>query len=142
MKKNVVGAVVGNLRRDFRSMEIGQVAKMWRVFHESDLKAFAELTGDFNRMHLENDADGNLLVHGMLCASMIPALFAERIPGSIYWSQELNFRKPVFVGERVSARIEVQAKKSIRGHNVVKCLTEIEKTEGIVIEGIAKVLIP
>ena len=49
------------------------------------------------------------MVHGILTAGLISALIANRLPGpgSIYLGQDLRFTAPVFLGDTVTAQLEI-----------------------------------
>jgi acyl-CoA thioesterase FadM len=76
----------------------------------------------------------------MLSASLFPALFSVQIPGSIYVSQRLRFRKPIHSGELVIASIVPQRIRC----RLLECETNISKEAGgeTAVEGIATVLLP
>lgn len=117
------GKVVGNLGRGGakQAFQIGQVATMQRVFTQSDVDAFCQLTGDGNPIH----AKGEGVVPGLLCASLIPSIFASRCPGAIYVSQDFKFKGKVLVGDAATAEISVQRVKDLRGRVVVDCETKV-----------------
>lgn len=71
--------------------------------------AFAALTTDRNRLHLDAEyaADtlfGERVAHGMLTASVVSAAITD-LPGPqlLYHGQDLAFEAPVFLGETVRA---------------------------------------
>ncbi len=95
---------------------IGQSAELTRTLTEADVMAFAEVTGDFNPVHVDAEAAaassfGERIVHGMLTASLLSALLASKLPGpgAIYLSQTLRFLRPVKLGDTVTARVEITA---------------------------------
>lgn len=98
---------------DIAELQTGAVFTRRRAFTAHDVASFASLAGDHNPIHVDPDAataagfrDGPV-VHGMLCASMFSAIIGTRFPGAVYATQSLAFRKPVRVGERVRAEVEV-----------------------------------
>ena len=81
-----------------------------RTWTSADVAAFAELTHDSNPLHSNEDFTatarfGRPVVHGMLYASMFGAIVGVRFPGAVYLSQTLEFKKPVFLGESVTATL-------------------------------------
>lgn len=93
---------------------VGQSAELSRTLTEADVMAFAEVTGDFNPVHVDAHAAasssfGERIVHGMLTASLLSALLAMKLPGpgAIYLSQSLRFLRPVKLGDTVTARVEI-----------------------------------
>ena len=83
-----------------QSLEIGQKAHLTKRFGATEVAAFAATTA-FERP----------IVHGMLLASLFSGLLGQQLPGkgSIYLGQNLSFKLPVFVGDEVTAEVEVIA---------------------------------
>lgn len=121
--------------------QIGQTASLKKVFTTDDVKAFAELSMDNNPIHLnqefaEQTRFGKRMVHGFLVGSLISAVFGTILPGegAIYLHQEMDFRKPVFHGDEITATVvitNIKKEKSILYFDT-KC--ENERGE-VVIEG-------
>lgn len=93
---------------------IGDSASISKTITIADIDAFAEVTGDHNPLHLDEEYAaktrfGRRLAHGMLSASLISAVLAHELPGegSVYLSQTLKFVRPVFPGDTVTARVSV-----------------------------------
>ena len=77
----------------------------------------------------------------MLYASMFSAIIGRRSPGAVYLSQSLAFRKPVLVGDTVTAEVEVQ--RVARAGRVLDFATRILNQRGdLVLSGEARVLLP
>lgn len=79
-----------------------------------DIEDFARISMDRNPIHLDEAYAANTqfkhrIAHGFLVSSFISAVIAEQLPGegSIYVSQTLNFRKPVFVDDLITAQVKV-----------------------------------
>ncbi|ELY49282.1 MaoC domain-containing protein dehydratase [Natronolimnohabitans innermongolicus JCM 12255] len=93
-------------------ISVGDAVTFEKVLSEDDVRAFAHVSGDTNRLHLDEEfaADtrfGERIVHGTLVSGLISAALA-RLPGlTIYLSQDLEFSGPVGIGDRVSARVEI-----------------------------------
>lgn len=93
---------------------IGQTASLKKTFISEEVNAFAELSLDRNPIHLdeiyaEQTIFGSRIVHGFLVGSLISAVFGTQLPGegAIYLHQEMNFRKPVYHGEEITATVTV-----------------------------------
>ena len=104
------------------------------------------MTGDHNPVHVDEEFAkttrfGKRIAHGMLTASLISAVLANKLPGegSVYLGQTLQFVAPVFPGDTITARVTV---KEIReGKPIVKLETVcVNQRDELVIRGEATVL--
>jgi 3-hydroxybutyryl-CoA dehydratase len=128
-------------------LDLGDSAEITKTIEETDIQAFAEVTGDHNPIHLDEafaktTRFGRRIAHGMLSASLISAVLANKLPGegSIYLGQTLQFVAPVFPGDEVTARVTV---KEIRKDKpIVKLETVcVNQRDEVVIRGEATVLL-
>ncbi|HUO87272.1 MAG TPA: MaoC family dehydratase [Thermoanaerobaculia bacterium] len=93
---------------------VGARASLRHTFRREDVAAFAELSGDRNPIHLDDDAAraagfAGVVVHGALVAGLFSRLLGMDLPGAgtVYLGQELRFRRPVHPGDEVVAEVEV-----------------------------------
>lgn len=100
----------------FDAIQPGMSASMSRIITADDVRAFAAVTGDHNPVHLDEayaatTPFGRPVMHGVMAAGFFSALFASRLPGpgAIYLSQNLQFRRPVYVGDTVEVVITITA---------------------------------
>lgn len=95
-------------------LEVGQSASLCKQISAEDLRIFADLSMDRNPIHLddkyaETTVFKKTIAHGLYVASFISATIANHLPGvgSIYLSQDLRFKKPVYVGDTVTAEVKI-----------------------------------
>jgi acyl dehydratase len=128
-------------------MKLGDTAEITKTIEQADVQAFADLTGDHNPVHLDEEFAkttrfGKRIAHGMLTASLISAVLANKLPGegSVYLGQTLQFVAPVFPGDTITARVTV---KEIReGKGIVKLDTVcVNQQQEVVLRGEATVLV-
>lgn len=132
----------------YEEIYVGQVAEMSKTITEFDVYGFAGITGDFNPAHVDKvKAEAGMfkarIAHGMLGAGLISAVLGMKLPaeGTIYLGQELKFKAPVYIGDTVTARVEVLEKKD--KNKIIILKTEVVNQEGkVVIEGKATVMKP
>ncbi len=126
---------------------VGDSAETTRTIEQTDIQAFADVTGDHNPIHVDElfaktTRFGRCIAHGMLTASLISSVLANKLPGegSVYLGQTLQFVAPVFPGDEVTARVTV---KDIREHkSIVKLETIcVNQRNEIVIRGEATILV-
>ena len=145
MTKNELKYIKGI--RYFDEISEGMSAETSRIIGEKDIIAFAEVTGDKNPIHLDveyaaGSIFGQRIGHGMLVAGLISAVFGCHFPGNgwVYVNQSLQFRNPVFIGERVTTK--VTAKKLIFTKQLVEfdIVASVEKKK--IITGVATLMSP
>jgi 3-hydroxybutyryl-CoA dehydratase len=95
-------------------LAVGMTASASRTYDEWDILTFAAVTGDINPAHVDEAfAQGSIfhgkVAHGLLTASLISAVLGTALPGpgTIYLAQDLSFRRPVRVGDTITATVEV-----------------------------------
>jgi acyl dehydratase len=125
---------------------VGDTAEITRTIEQADIDAFASVTGDHNPVHVDAEFAkrtrfGKRIAHGMLTASLISAVLANKLPGegSVYLGQTLEFVAPVFPGDEITARVTV---KEIREDKPIMKLETIcvNQRGEVVIRGEATVL--
>ena len=127
-------------------LEIGKSATFTKKITESDINAFAEVSGDFNPIHVDEEAAkksvfGRRIAHGMLSASFISAVLGMYLPGegTIYLGQNLKFLKPVDIGDEITAKVTV-AEVVNEDKGIYKLSTQcFNQKEEMVIDGEATV---
>jgi acyl dehydratase len=95
-------------------VSVGQKATRTLTLTAEHVKAFAEITGDYNPLHFdESFAAGTrfkrLVVQGGLTTGLLHALVAMDMPGpgTVFLSQNWKFTAPVFIGDTITAEAEV-----------------------------------
>lgn len=125
----------------------GDTASLSKTISDDDIRAFADVTGDRNPLHLDEEFArqtrfGRRIAHGMLSASLISAVIANELPGqgSIYLGQTLQFVAPVFLGDTVTALVTVSAIREDKPILKLETVCTNQRNE-VVIRGEATVLI-
>jgi acyl dehydratase len=123
---------------------VGDVVRFTKQITEEDVLAFAGISGDTNRLHLDDEFAeetrfGRRIVHGTLASGLISSALA-RLPGmTVYLSQDLRFLKPVDIGSELTATVEIVEDLGDRRYRLD---TTVDTAEGTtVIDGEAVVLI-
>lgn len=87
-----------------------------KTITESDVATFAGLVGDFNPQHVDAEYArrsrlGRRTAHGVLASGLISTVVNTRLPGpgGTWLSQQLEFLAPIFIGDTLTARVEVTA---------------------------------
>ena len=113
-------------------------------FTQADVVKFAEVTGDFNPIHIDAEYAAKTMfkkpiVHGFLSGAVFSKVFGTLFPGegTIYLSQDMKFLAPIFVEEQYEARFEVMEVNTEKHIGIVNC--SLVNSEGApCITGVAK----
>ena len=109
------------------------------------VRQFAELSGDFNPIHLDDDYAKTTrfqkrIAHGMILGALISRLLTEKIgTGGIYLAQSLKFSNPVFIGDDITFEFEITKLHKTRGIGTVETNARNPKGE-IVVKGEATIM--
>jgi 3-oxoacyl-[acyl-carrier protein] reductase len=94
----------------FSLLEVGLKASIRKTISREDVELFASLSGDYNGLHIDDEFAARtefeqIVVHGLLHASMLSGLLGTKLPGSgaLCLSHAFDFPKPVFIGDTVEA---------------------------------------
>lgn len=129
----------------FNELKIGQKASVQKTFSAADVTMFAGITMDVNPIHMsdkyaEGTIFGKRIVHGILTSGMISAVLANQLPGpgTIYLGQDLKFMAPVYLGDDITAEVEIVELREDK--KIVKLETNCYNQDGKkVISGLATV---
>jgi acyl dehydratase len=87
------------------TVEEGEVRTYERTFTDEDVRQFAAVSGDTGRHHVERDAEGRLMAHGLLTATL-----PTKIGGDLnFVASEMTFafHRPVYAGDTVTCEAEM-----------------------------------
>ncbi|MES2770775.1 MAG: MaoC family dehydratase [Pseudomonadota bacterium] len=125
---------------DIEDLAVGMSASIAKTVTEADIVLFAGVSTDVNPVHLNEEwakttQFGGRIAHGMLSATFISAVLANKLPGpgTIYLGQTLKFKAPVRIGDTVTTTVTIQSLQVERKRCVLEALCTVSgKT---VIEG-------
>jgi len=130
------------------SLKVGDRATRTKTITDADVQLFAKVSGDTNPVHLDDayaagTRFGRRIAHGMLTGSLISAILGNDLPGqgSIYLGQEFKFKAPVFIGDTITAVVEVISYREDK--RIATLHTTCTNQDGVVvIDGEAVVIAP
>ncbi|OSQ46494.1 dehydratase [Thalassospira sp. MCCC 1A01428] len=128
-------------------LEVGMEGSYAKTVTETDIILYAGVSGDSNPVHLNDEFakttmfEGRI-AHGMLSAGFISTVLGTRLPGpgTIYLSQNLQFRAPVRIGDTVTATVKVREIIAAKKRIVLE--TTCTVGDRVVISGEATVMVP
>ena len=128
-------------------IKIGMEVSYSQTITDADVKAFSGISGDKNPIHMseeyaEKSRFKKRIAHGLMSASYFSALFGTKIPGEgcVYVSQSLQFKRPVYLGDTVTATVIVQDVDLIKRRVFFRTLCKVKNK--IVIDGEAELYVP
>lgn len=125
----------------------GETAKLIKTVTQSDIEQFAELVGDRNPVHVNPEFAkktrfGRPIAHGMWGLSLVSAVLGTKLPGpgTIYLSQTVQFKAPVFAGDTLTAKVKVLEVRQDKP--IVRLETTCENQKGeLILTGESVVLV-
>ena len=124
--------------------EPGQHVTFTKTFTEEDVQRFIAITSDVNPLHVDDafaakTRFGRRVLHGMLTASIFSTMVGMLLPGTgaIYRSQTLEFLRPVYIDETVTAHFTVRSVDRAKHRLVIDAWIENEAGERV-IEGVCE----
>ena len=104
------------------NISIGQRFSTSREVTDALVRQFAEVSGDYNPIHLDDEFAkttrfGRRIAHGMLSGAFISAVLGNEFRGMkiVYLSQTLKFTAPVYLGDTVTATATVTSIREDKG---------------------------
>ena len=134
---------VGHRPRTFESFRVGDAETFSKTITEADILAFAGVSGDTYPLHLDAEYAKTTrfkqrIAHGMLSASLLSTVNAYLLgtPDGLYVEQSVRFRRPVFIGDTLTARTEITSLDAATRR--LHCATTVVNQNGkLVVDGAA-----
>ena len=132
-----------NLRQ--QEKDVGYKAVVKEVITDKMVHLFAEMSGDYNPIHLDDDYAKTTIfkqriAHGMILGAIISRCLNQTMgSGGIYRAQTLTFKNPVFIGDEITFELTITKLHKGRGLGIVE--TVAKKANGdIVAKGEATIV--
>jgi len=132
----------------FKDIAVGQNASISKTLSKEDIELFALVSGDVNPAHLDEtyaktDMFHGIVGHGMWVGALISNVLGTVLPGpgTIYLEQDIKFKNPVRIGDEITTKVSVKAKRSDKPVVTFDCIC-VNQNGDTVAEGTAVVLAP
>lgn len=127
------------------SFKVGDVVTYKTKVTEKMVKQFADMSGDHNPVHMDEEYAkgtrfGRRIAHGMIAGALISRTLATDLgPGGIYLGQTMKFVNPIFIDDEITVRLEVKSLRDKIGVALID--TSVIKTNGdICVKGEATIM--
>ncbi len=134
--------------KTINQIKIGDEAFQEKTITEKDIELFGEVTNDYNPVHFDSDYASKTMFqkrisHGMLVGSLFSRVFGMDLPGegTIYLSQSLRFRRPVFLNDTIKAVVTVKEMNLEKNRVFFDCVAYNQHGDKVVV-GEAEVMPP
>ncbi len=135
-------------KKTIQELRVGDQANTKVVITGDLVKQFADVSGDKNPVHLDEEYAAatpfeSRIAHGMLVGSLFSTLLGTELPGegTIYLEQNLRFTKPVYLGDEITATVTIKELVTEK-NRVYLDTTATNQRDEVVISGSATVLAP
>lgn len=128
-----------------KNIDVGHTASFTTKITDEMVRTFADLSGDRNPIHLDEEYAAKSrfkqrIAHGMIVGGLISRALVDGIDhGGIYLGQTLKFVNPVFINDEVTVTIKITGIRKEKGIATVE--TNAYKANGdIVVKGEAVIM--
>jgi 3-hydroxybutyryl-CoA dehydratase len=130
----------------FKMPQVGDTAQESLLITDEDVRAFAELSGDNNPIHLDDEYAARTrfkrrIAHGVFTAGLLSKVMGTKLPGpgTIYLGQTTKFKNPTYIGDTITAIVKVLNARNDKPVLVMQTICQNQDGE-ILLEGEATVL--
>jgi 3-hydroxybutyryl-CoA dehydratase len=123
-----------NKARNFSEIGVGDKEEFEVIIDESMHTNFSKISGDYSPIHCDDGFSkktkfGKKIGYAFLLTSFLSKMYGEYLPGgsSVCITQEANFMKPYYIGDKIKVIGEVVNK--IESTNFVEIKTEMYRND-------------
>lgn len=132
---------------DIADVRPGDFAEIKKKMTLEMVKNFASISNDFNPVHLDEkyalkSRYKRQIIHGLMATSLFSGLFGTKLPGEgcVYKSQNIRFKRAIFIDDIVTARVEVASVDIIR--KIISFKTKCFVNRKVMIDGESEIFVP
>jgi 3-hydroxybutyryl-CoA dehydratase len=125
--------------------DVGYKASVTAKITDKMVRQFAEMSGDFNPIHLDDEFASKTrfkkrIAHGMILGALVSRFLNDKIgAGGIYLAQTLKFSNPVYIDDEITFHLEITKLHKKRGFGTVET-TAVKSTGEVVLKGEATIM--
>ena len=137
-----------DIGKTINEIKVGDKASFTKTITEVDIYFYAGISGDFNPLHMNEEYAKKTkfkrrIAHGPISIALAATVFGTKLPAGGTLARELSahFKAPVFIGDTITAEVEVLEK--IVERNIVRMKFTCTNQNGVVVtEGIGVMMPP
>lgn len=129
------------------AIKVGDCAEIKKLMTNEMVGSFAEISEDFNPIHLDSvyakkSRYKRKIIHGLMATSLFSGLFGNKLPGKgcVYKSQNIRFKRPIYIGDEVTAKVEVTSVDV--NAKVISFSTRCLVNRKVMIDGESEIFVP
>lgn len=117
---------------------VGDSVVLSRTIEIEDIEAFATLSLDYNPIHFDEafaakTVFGQRIAHGMIGAALISGALTKLMgSGNIWLSANIEFKKPIFLRDQLTAKLTIE-QMDRRGVAEVSVLISNDQEEFVIV---------
>ena len=129
-------------RQNLEALAIGDSARFRKTVSESDVYAFAGITGDMYGVHVDEEFArttrfGGRIAHGAMAVGFLSTVvgqIAARVPppGAVSYRYDLTFTAPIRFGDTIQAEVRVSRKDLKRNEIILDARCSNQRDETVV----------
>lgn len=127
------------MSKTVHQIKVGDNAFQQKTITERDLELFGEVSNDYNKAHFDSEYASKTMfkkriAHGMLVGSLFSKVFGMELPGegAIYVSQNLRFKRPVYIGDEITATVIVKEVNVEKNRVTFDCVATNQLDEPVI----------
>ena len=135
------------IKLNLSEIKCGDFAEIEKEMTLNMVQSFAGISEDFNPVHLDKEYASKSrykrqIIHGLMATSLFSGLFGTRLPGEgcVYKSQNIRFKRPIYIGDVVTARVEVTSVDVEK--KLIEFTTRCYVKGKVMIDGEAEIFVP
>lgn len=135
------------IKSNLNDISIGDCAEIEKKMTVDMVMSFASISEDFNPVHIDkkyatNSRYKKQIIHGLMATSLFSGLFGTKLPGigCVYKSQNIRFKRPIYIGDVVKAKVEVTDVNEEK--KVVTFSTRCFVNKKLMIDGESEIFVP
>lgn len=96
--------------KTIQGLQVGDTFTIVRQFNEADMKAFADITRDYNAVHFDSRFAAAKHFRDRICHGLLVGSLLTEVGGQIGWLASVmnfKFKQPVYFGDTITCKFTI-----------------------------------